>query len=233
LLKIYWPQHTGKIILNTDKKEFNISETNIVCSKTQGRSIARLTWSESFSRALDLVETKYLVYFQEDYFLCSPVDHYRFLASLNEMATNPEIKSISLTAFGSLGPYKKWRTPGFCEINRFAKYRLSTQVSLWDVESLKSYIRNPENAWQFELLGTVRSWLKNETFLACWDERSTATASVFKYPHTGVIKGSWNSEVVGLFSSHGITVDFSRRGFHSPQSKFLSRYQLLKKIFNK
>jgi hypothetical protein len=55
---------------------------------------------------------------------------------------------------------------------------------------------------------------------------------VFEYIYTGVIKGQWKTDCVGLFAREGIDVDFEKRGLYQERGRFKSRMEVLRKLFH-
>jgi len=195
-----------------------------------GRS-RRLTWSEALLKCLERIENDLVLYVQEDYFLNGQVgvgliDEFAMLMRTENIAT------IQLTPFGSSGSFRPATHPLLWIIGEHAPYRIALQAALWKKERLKFYLREHENAWQFELFGTIRSWRTADTFYAL--NRSVfncGVREVFPYVKTGIIKGQWYAPaVVELFRDHGIDIDFSRRGFYRERSRLLERLQTLSRI---
>ncbi|MBC7891868.1 MAG: hypothetical protein H7Y12_06640, partial [Sphingobacteriaceae bacterium] len=183
-------------------------------------------------RALRQVETPLVLYFHEDYFLEAPVH----VAFIDEMATkmlaDPSIRHIGLTHFGSDGPFAHADDARLCQISQDARYRLSTQVGLWRVETLLRYLRPEENAWMFEIYGSARARKVTETLLTT--NRAVLHprlgTGVVQYTITGIIKGRWHPAMPALFEKHGLAVDFSKRGFFAPRPALLNRWDIFRKL---
>jgi hypothetical protein len=232
----YWPDCDVPVLLNTELKEWKFAGLNVSCSQAQSRkgSVARLTWSECLREALDQLTTPLVLYMQEDYFLERPADVGLIRDAANLMIENPRIKHVGLTHFGSEGPFKPTGDDRFWEISPRARYRISTQAALWQLETLKSYVRPWENGWMFEIFGTRRSWRKKELFLTVNRERyGSGRSPVLQYIHTGIIKGQWHRGIPDLFERHGIETDFAGRGFYRPKPAFIRRLHLLSTILGR
>jgi hypothetical protein len=230
LLERYWPAPRPKIILNTEYKDWSFPSLAIETTAVQHGIERRLSWSECLSRALDKVETPLLLYMQEDYFIEAPVDVGRVEDAAAMMLADPSIRYVGLTHFGAGTPILPDARPNMSRIGARATYRLSTQAGLWRTDTLRSYLLPWESGWMFELLGTVRSWKRDELFLTL-DRQKTAPAVV--YQHTGIVKGQWSSFVPALFAREGIAVDFAERGFHDEGASALTRrLRLLRQVTN-
>ena len=72
LFEKYWPDCNLPIILNTEYKVFD--NKKVVSSKSACGFKKKLTWSEALLNALNLVDTEFILYLQEDYFIEEYVD---------------------------------------------------------------------------------------------------------------------------------------------------------------
>lgn len=230
LLERYWPECPAPVLLNTERAAWPGGPAKVQCTQVQRAHEPRLSWSTCLDRALATVRTPLVLYMQEDYFLEAPVDtaHVELLAAL--MLQETSIRHIGLTAFGSGGPFRPSCWDGLWEIPQHAPYRLSTQAGLWRVDTLRSHLRPEENGWMFEIFGTRRAWQRPELFLTVDRKRYAGRAAPIPYSHAGVIKGRWHPTVPSLFGSHGIEVDFSRRGFFVPKPRWLERLVTARKL---
>jgi hypothetical protein len=85
LFNLYWPDCPFPIVLNTETKDYQYQMLDITCSKVSAGDATRIGWSECLLRALDKIQTPYILYLQEDYFLESPVMEDRILELLKEL----------------------------------------------------------------------------------------------------------------------------------------------------
>jgi hypothetical protein len=231
LLESYWPDCRAPVLLNTETHEFQWPGLALTAARVARDSFVRLTWSQALLRCLEQVQTRLVLYVQEDYFLSGPVDT-RLIDEFAALMQERGVATIQITPFGSDGPFHPFAHPLLCEIDRRAPYRIALQAALWDTRTLKSYLRPHENAWQFEMLGTLRARRIPDAFLAL-DRRlfQSGGREVFPYVKTGIIKGQWYAPaVVDLFQKHAIDMDFSRRGFFVERSRTVERCRTLARI---
>ena len=228
LLKKYWPNITSPIFLNTGSKKFESPDIKIICTnldKTYGND---LTWSEYLHAGLNCINDPIVLYFQEDYFIDSNVRVDLIDKAAALMMRHPDIKCISLTNHGSPGPYEDFHEDWLKVVSNNARYRISTQASLWRVDSLKSYLNPKENGWMFEIFGTWRSRNRNECFLTV-----NISDMPIKYLHTGIVKGKWLNGIQDVFLKNDISIDFSIRGFYLPKPKLLHKIEVIEKLLQK
>lgn len=216
----YWPECPYPIVLNTESKTFSYPRLNIKSSRVgeDWKGAGRIPWSDCLSRCLDIVDTDYVLYLQEDYFINGPVDHAlikEFIALMAEKGI-AHIRLMELDR--KAGHRPSALHPLLWEINERADYRLNLQAGLWHRDALLSYLRAGESAWQFERWGTRRSYQRRDLFLCqSLDYFNAQTRFVVPYWPTGIIRGKWYEPAVkDLFAAHGIKLDFSQRGFHRP-----------------
>lgn len=213
LFKKYWPDYTGKIYLNTEKKDFEYEGLNIICIKNSKYEKNKIKWGECLIRALDFIEEDIVLYMQEDYFIKATVQS-DVVNYYSEVIENTDIKCIHLTDQATPGPFNKTKYPDLFEINRNAPYRLSTQAALWKKEVLIKHVKPFESGWLFEHFGTKRSRIWSDKFYIIDNSKySINNNEIIPYVFTGIIKGKWNKDVPQLFANNNIVMDFSSRGF--------------------
>lgn len=228
LFSTYWKAPVQEIFLNTELKTYKFPGLNIQSSQVNlSNPDLKLTWSECLIDALKKINTPLILYMQEDYFIEQPVD----VPLINEMAQlmydNSVIKYIGLTRIGSYPPFFNYeKDPRLVVVSKNSRYRISLQAGLWRKDILLAYLRSDENAWMFEIFGTIRSRKKNELFLAVNREiYNTSQKPVIVYEHTGIVKGKWHPNIPALFEKHNIKVDYSIRGIYKEKYWILRKFE--------
>jgi hypothetical protein len=219
LFKQYWPSCPCQLVLNTETREYSDTELQLSCSKVQAKDpsgSSRLSWSDCLIRCLDGIRTPYVLYLQEDYFLNGPVDQ-GFVAQCVDVMIEHAVPHIRLMEVDDRARYQKSGLhPLLWKIDQRANYRVSLQAGLWGVAALKNLLRLGESAWTFERRGSVRAIAKPEVFLCqSLDHFNHRGRYPIPYRPTGIVRGKWYAPaVVELFAAHGISVDYSQRGFY-------------------
>jgi hypothetical protein len=218
LFKLYWPDCSGIIYLNTEYKDYSYPGLNIIpvkgCVKHQIPHNKRATWSQCLKWALEEMDTDIVLYMQEDYFLNGKVDSVMFNHFLEIIDSHKEIPCIQLTngGFPEVLP-SETNHLSYGDTNHYAY--VSCQASLWRKNVLKSLIREYESAWNFEWYGSQRAKYLNLKFLTVSSSLVKAGGyEIIPYLMTGVIGGKWYRPTVDLFVKHNIPMDFNIRGFH-------------------
>jgi hypothetical protein len=233
LFKKYWPDNQSPVFLNTEFKNYVHPGLNIKSTKVhEGVTNSKLTWSECLIKALQKVETPFVLYLQEDYFIECKVNEKKINEFSELMFNNPKIKYIGLTHFGNKGPFKEWENKDLVIVSQNANYRISTQAAIWDKKTLLSYLKVDENGWMFEIFGSKRAKKNEELFLTTNRNIYNKENPIIQYEHTGIIKGKWHHKMPELFLNHLIDIDFDIRGIYKPKYWFIRKIETLKKLLN-
>lgn len=231
LLQRYWPECPYPIVLNTEKKDFQFPGLNIRTSKVNLDEPRRLTWSECLAKCLDGIETPYIFYLQEDYFLESKVDTKSFEALLQALRSG-EADVVRVLECGGAGPWHPTKNPLLWEVDQKATYRISLQAGIWKKSVLRNSIKLHESPWQLEGFGSARARRRKEKIMCVnRDTFSHPDKEIFPYKPTGVVAGRWDEAiVVPLFAKEKIEMDFSKRGFYNKKLHPRNKGTIVKRI---
>ena len=215
LFKRYWPDYTGKIYLNTETKVFTYPGLNIVSiQNNKSTPDIKITWSECLLRALNSIDDDIILYMQEDYFLKDEVKTDLVEKYVQMMQENAAMHCIHLTDQGVTPDKKSDTFEGLYSVKLKQRYRISCQAALWRKDTLKSYLRTYESAWEFEEFGSKRATIANDDFYVVDKEWVKLNQfEIIPYIFTGIIQGRWYEKTVPLFQKHNIHVDYTKRGF--------------------
>lgn len=217
LFAAYWPSWDRRVLLNTELVDYTHPGVDVHAARTGARDErGQRPWGECLLRCLEQVRTPYLLYFQEDYFLQAPVltDKVTEYAAL---AAERDLVSVRLLETPISGPWRPTDRPDLAEVDRSSDYLVSMMAGLWRTDFLRATLRAHETPWQFEALGTKRlRRAGTRVHSVNRDVYSEVTGQqVIPYEPTGITRGRWMEHiVVDLFTEHGISVDFTERGFY-------------------
>ena len=233
LFSKYWQHCPFLIVLNTEIKEYSYPGLNIRCTKTSVGEYKKLGWSECLMLALDSIQTPYILYLQEDYFLEAQVNDRMIFQLLNEMKLM-DLDVVQLLESSQLTSPKGKESELILEISSKAKWRLSLQAAIWKKTFLRSHIRAHESPWQLESYGSFRSQLMRQKMHCVNEDLLSTKRKIYPYKPTGIVAGKWVREIVEpLFLQHNIKIDFSIRGFHSPNLKTRKRKAFFRRILDR
>ena len=222
LFSIYWPDYKGKIYLNTEYKDYSYGDLKIIPLKIaeEKQDGHLITWSECLIRALDKIDTDFVLYMQEDYFLKDVVKNEIVNEYAQLMKTNKDIGCIHLTDQAVASEEKESKHKGLHLVKLKQRYRVSCQAALWKKDVFKKHLRSHENAWEFEEFGSKRSAIYADNFYVVDTKKVVLNQfEILPYVFTGIVQGSWFEEVVPLFKKHNIFIDYSKRGFLNDKKK--------------
>lgn len=218
LLKIHWPNCPYDVVLSTESKQY-------CCDFLQVKTVnsdSNLSWSSRLKDTLNQIETEYILFFLEDFFLMSSVKEEILLSAMNLMQRNSKIGVISFNPdidndlWFTKGNYDKY----FVEITRKSKYRINAVASLWRKDFLVSILKDGESPWEFEINGTKRAKFMRQKIL-CLDETLPKPFDFhiyIKYGY-GITKQSWLPKNKELFDKYGIEVNFENLGWYEHKPK--------------
>lgn len=172
LFKRFWPDCPFSVYLLTNDKDFSYPGVSTI------RIGKDVSWSDNIKEGLRQLQEEYVLMFIEDLFLLKSVDTNEITRVCGEfvrlngnyLRLNPTVKADK--------KYNEY----FGKVSKGTIYRTSTVLSLWNKDVLSDLLQTGENAWEFEIFGTVRSDTY-EGFYATWKNCFTIV--------NGVIKGKW------------------------------------------
>lgn len=215
----FWPGCQAPIVLNTETRAYTHPGLTIHSSQVALGAARRLTWSECLMRCLDALDTPFVLYLQEDYFLEAPVQQAWLEACLDELRAG-RADVVRLMECGGSGPWRPTANPLLWEVSQRAQYRIALQAALWRRDVLRHHLRAHESPWQLEVFGSARARRRRERVLCVNRDRFHGPGrEIVPYQPTGIVKGRWERAIVEpLFARHGIAVDFTVRGFYDAQA---------------
>jgi hypothetical protein len=146
----YWDYNINVPIyfLTEDKP---ISHTNFI-SITNGK----LNWTKSVKLALNQINTKYILWLQDDYFLRKTIyknnlmDYLEFIQYYN-------VGRFGIHGDSNLYYLNKDSNSSYFRYRQNSLYTISLQASIWNKEFFQSCLHaDEESPWQFEIDGTSR-----------------------------------------------------------------------------
>jgi hypothetical protein len=208
----HWPAHelAGPVYLVVNRFPIR-SEwlTPIAVGRDRG-------WANNLRTALASIETEYLLYLQEDYFLTAPPDAAR-LRALSAAARAEQVDLLCLRAMPGGHGAEVWPTArgstlaNVREIPAGSPWRGRLQAALWRRTALLDALRPDESAWDFEAQAADR--LRG---LRAWTvEAGSTAADALPYLSSAIVRGLWTVEARRLCREQQIRIDPVFRGTSS------------------
>jgi hypothetical protein len=183
-----WPDCPLKIYLLSNHDEY--SDTRVTTLKIGEDK----SWSENLINAVNLLPESKVLFFLEDAFLVERVDSEKIM-KLIEWSSSKKVEYLRLRPDPK--PDLKYNNE-IGLISKQAMWRTSLFISIWDKKVLLDLLIPGENAWQFEIDGTIRSY-KYENFFS-------VKKPVIQYLH-GVEKGKWILSTYNKVKAKRIVID--------------------------
>lgn len=169
------------------------------------------SWADGVRRMLDQLNSDHVIIFLEDFFILESVDTKRVI-DLVDTAVSERVGCLRLIAGLPLAlpPTEPLpERPDIGVIQKGAPYRVSAQVAVWQVETLRKLLIPGMSAWEFEEIGTAISEEIDDLFWGVYE-------AAIKYAQC-VEKGRWKPEGLELCRNEGVNVDLSARSAFTPE----------------
>ena len=201
----YWPDCPWRVCLVTNQMR---CEDPRVVSLPVGPSRG---WANDTGVALEAVDTDYILYTHEDFLLDRRVRTDRVLELLEYLHASG---AGYVRLYPCPGPDDdEPDAPSLGRIRPGSMYRVSLQVALWRVSTLRALLKPGEDAWEMEVKGSRRSDERAEAFLSVRRREGPDPMgeSPYSYFCTGVEKGLWLPGAVEFCRREGVAIDLSVR----------------------
>ena len=193
----FWPDCPFKIYFGTDTGSVNDVQTLQV-----GKDLG---WSSNALQVLGSIPEEQIILFQEDFFLCGPVDTNWVKGLVTHLAQH-EVGMIRLTPLP--GPTGFWKESSLLgTIGPFDDWRFSFQLSLWNKKVYMDLLSEGEDPWVTEFEAARRSVLLPAPFLSILEVASVP----IPYLSHAIVGGEWQDSALELLKSLGIKRSSSSR----------------------
>ena len=178
------------------------------------------TWSERLLNVLEYVETEYVFFLLDDYFLKDRFDKERFESVIDYMRSHPDVGIVDVrprwaeSAEEEALNRERYKDieDSFVERNE-ENFNITCSPAIWRTDVLKSLLRPHEDVWSFEYYSGIRAkkyGIKVVRFF-------TRVPTIYEYDYQvwtgmGITAGQWLPKNKAFFDSLGIEVNYNRLG---------------------
>lgn len=215
LYKAQWPDCPYNFVLNTETKTYN-GEFNNVRTVCYGKSG---TWTERFEYVLNQIETPYVLFTLEDYFLLNKVNSDVFEKAVSAMDNNPKVGMVCLSHTSK----DDIKTNDYEDENFYSRIvnpecMIWCRICLYRREYLLKLLRSHETIWEFEKYAAYRA-MKLDYFVL---QQNTSQPEVFTFKIKiedgyGITLRKWLPKNIELFDKFGIQVNYDKLGMFDPK----------------
>lgn len=218
LLEINWKDCPFPIYLNTESKEYSYPgyEIQVLHPDYLSKKGKPISWSTRLKQALEKIDSEYILFMLEDFFIKAPVRTDIVEDCLDWM--DQERNVVFIDFYRDKTENDDVFRNEFSMIQRNNDWAINANCALWRKSFLIDILRD-ENPWDFEMNATARWRRTNYKIFTHRKEFERVFDYQFETINgewSGILKGKWLSLVPELFEQYGIEVDFSKRGLIDP-----------------
>ncbi len=216
LLKLSWMDVPCPIVLNTESKNYVDESVKVRCLHPDADN-GKLNWGGRLKRILRQIDTEYVLFLLDDFFVDGWVDKDKIADCIRWM---DEDSSISVFSFMEVfaDKYNDKRYPGFERRKLIGEYKFNCQAGIWRRKHLIQYLRNGESPWEWEVYGNWRSYrMPHRKFYAKAADAPPIIPYLFEannrnYGGLVLFRGKWYLPVVNYFiEKYRLEIDLSGR----------------------
>ena len=220
LLHMQWPDCPYRMVLNTETKKYDCPFLNVetVNSGTE------LSWTARLRYALNQIDSEFVLFFLEDFFLLEPVRTEAFAKALDIIKQNKDVGLVHFTPTEKEMPEAKNNLENcFYELPvRKRTLRTRVAVSLFRKDYFLKLLYGDENPWQYERESHIRSMFAGYKIIR-QDYSLYPPAFTYCLDHDigiGVTSRKWLKNNKAFFESKGILdVNYDRLGIMTDEVK--------------
>lgn len=227
-----WSDMSWPVVLNTESKSYKYKDYDI---KTFSLfSNRKDKWSQRLRETLEKIDTEYIFFILDDFFITEPVDSGFIKKCFNWMDDNQNISVFSFHPVVDDKNIVSKEYKGFEKRPYFGEYKLNCQAAVWRRKRLIAFLKDDESPWDFEIYGSIRvGGFEDDFYVLDRDLKDPIEYNMVK-GGTGLVRGKWSAKVVvPLFKELGLDVDFSKRGFINEDYFDKDERTFFEKIYHK
>lgn len=196
-----FPEFDGPKFLATETLDFNYNGVKVI---NTAKNKTNPSWGESLVVSLNYIGSSDIFLILDDFILISKVDSVKMLEAYN-FFKKLECDFLTLATHDSKRNGNKLDNLNpFIRVNKYTKYRVTTTPSFWNVEVLKSYLSTEINPWQFEILGSIKSFFRSDNFFMLNPNLFSIKNELFPYYFsnnldTAIVRGKWQIDACEKF----------------------------------
>ena len=183
----------------------------------------KATWSQRIQAALSTIETEYILFIIDDYFLLDAINEETLQCALDYLSIHKDVGYLAI-------PNKTDKLSTECtevaENVDLTTKRLYLTVSFWRTDYMRKILRKHESIWDFERYSVLRASNYPEQVMRLnpkypilyhyMQPSSVKDGLDVVGEGYGVVRGKWLRSTKELFDKHGINVCYENMGWYQP-----------------
>lgn len=231
LLKKQWPECEYPVVLCTEEKEYDCDfmDVKTICT---GKN---LSWTARIRSVLNRIDTEFVLFLLEDYFLTDRVDVKGFEKALELIRSDSQVGMVHFVPTEMNMPVPENDLEGcYYELPiRKTTFRTRVAITLFRKEYFFKLLYQDENPWQYERESHIRSMFAGYKIIR-QDYRKYPPVFPYILDHNagiGITARKWLPKTKDLFEKNGIYgVNFDNLGFLSNEERTESASKKIQEI---
>lgn len=219
LFQEYWKDCPFPVYVNTEHKQ--CIHPCITITTLNQKEDETVSWGKRIRECLDRIDADYVFLSLDDFFLRQNVRTDKIKHCIEEMDAHSDIAVFYFLDTSEQFHHEMMDDhvyPDFELGRKGIHYLLNLQAGIWRKSVLEEVIHDFDTPWTFEWLGS-KHYIGNDRFYYLKKDADRIFDYGFKMDGMGVFRGKWVKEdVVPLFESHGIQVDYEKRGYYQAKN---------------
>lgn len=178
--------------------------------KTQG------SWTKRVREALEQIDTEYVLFMLDDFFIRDYVDKDRINALIKCFKPNTAVFNFEMNKHSKI---IGTMVNGFVNRQNKQMYLCSCQPSLWNRKKLIELLQEDMTPWEWE----------TQILDSKYDFYINTTKPIIDIGYNqlawGIVQGKWATEMIELNRKEGLGLDFTKRGFMDMKLSIITPYR--------
>lgn len=222
LLKKYWSQCEYKLYLNTESKSY--TDYGVITLNSDSPS-----WTGRLIDSLQRIESEFILFMLEDFFLMGQVDDLEIKAVVEKMKNDDSIavvypKRISTYSYRD-DVHPEWIR---MDVDKNQKYMVNCQFAIWNKKLLLDILNPGLSPWQLEREFKLPENCKYKFYCFPNGSKFSIEGDVFPYLFAiqkgyGIAQSKWLWNNKKFFKNEGVEVNYDSLGVLSYPEYLLNK----------
>ena len=212
----YWPdcEYPRYIVANFEEDK-SLPNTQFVKVGDDKRS-----WCTLAKRGLEAIETDYVLFFQEDYWLSMKVDNEAIKAHVQYMEDN-DVDYLKITK-DILRDDHRIGASDYCNNPLDIRYSFNTAMAIWRVEVIKNLLIEGWSGWEFER--QIIPYIRENNIKVnsqCLYSKAIPQKGLTDVDQGAIIRGVWTDSALKFLKENGMEDIIPKRNKMGKVTKWL------------
>lgn len=217
ILSKEWPQSAEySVYLNNENKEYECKYMAVNVINTGHEH----TWTSRLRYAVNEIQSEYILFFLEDFFLLSKTDSQRFDSVFEQAEQDESVGFLWFPSKGADDLSGKRINSFFYEMKKNSPYRVNATLALWKRDFLLQMLFYDADPWTFELNSSKCSLFSGYKCIGVKPEYNPFDYSVNPRFGYGITGGKWLNKNEELFEKYNLNVNMQKLGVFAEEMSY-------------